>query len=280
MNLSVKRSGKSGFTLIELLVVIAIIAILAAMLLPALAKAKQKAWSVQCMGNNRQLSLAWSMYADDNGDTVPSTIYPNDSVDGRPGWFAGPQTYQTSPNDSINWDENSTVRVNLFWNYAKNPAIYRCPADSRTCTVQVGVNKVTYPVTRSISMNQAFAAYSAWINKNGGHYKLFKKKGAVRLPSQTFVFAEEDPLSINDGAFAVWCDSAFTGNEMIVDYPAVYHGGHSTAFAFADGHAEIHKWLGSTIVHCPKGLPSGGANKSAGDSAQDVNWLTQNTSTQ
>ena len=282
MKVSSKRASPSAFTLIELLVVIAIIAILAAMLLPALTKAKQKAISVQCMGNNKQLALCWIMYADDNRDVVPSTIYLTEP-DGRPGWFPGPQTFQTSPTDPMNWDVETTTKVSLLWDYGKNPAIYQCPGDQRRVSKQVGLNTVLYPVTRSMSMNQAFASKSAWINKNGGNFKLFKKKGQIVLPTQTFVFIEEAPDSINDDAFAVECDSTLAvGNEKIVDYPAIYHGGRSTAFAFSDGHAEIHRWLGSTILKCPPTHSTmfPGIDYVAGDSAQDVDWLAKNTSTQ
>jgi prepilin-type processing-associated H-X9-DG protein len=130
-------------------------------------------------------------------------------------------------------------------------------------------------------MNQAFASSSAWINKNGGHFKLYNKKASIVYTVNTFVFIEEAPMSINDDAFAVECDSALTpGGEKIADFPAVYHSGRSTALAFADGHAEIHRWLGATILNCPPTHWNNGPDTSAGDSAQDVDWLVQNTSTQ
>ena len=237
------------------------------------------------MGNNKQLALAWSVYADDNGDIVPSTIAPTDP-DGRTAWMSGQESYLSGnpnnldPANHSNWDVTTDVMPSLLWNIAKNAAIYRCPADVRQCKIQQGLNIVAYPVVRSMSMNQAFASTSAWINRNGGHFKLFRKKGQIPVPTQTFVFAEEAPASINDDAYAVECDSTLVaGNEKIVDFPAVYHGGRSTTFAFADGHAEIHTWHGSTILHCP--IPhASGSDYAAGDSSADVDWLVQNTSTQ
>ena len=279
------RAENAGFTLIELLVVIAIIAILAAMLLPALTKAKQKAQGISCLNNNKQLALAWIMYAGDNNDGVPSPATAD--PDGRRIWMSGSfvpiNAIQLNPNIPSNWNINIDLITNALWSSAQNPVVYRCPADPRQCTVGktlVAAGGV-YPAVRSMSMSQVFQSPDTWLNKNGGSFKQYKKMSAVRLPSNTFVFIEEAPLSINDDAFGVECDSTLTpGNEQIVDFPAIYHGGKSTTMAFSDGHAEIHTWLGSTILNCPTNHWNDGAQTPAGDSAKDIDWLVQNTSTQ
>jgi prepilin-type N-terminal cleavage/methylation domain-containing protein/prepilin-type processing-associated H-X9-DG protein len=251
------RSGcpaASGFTLIELLVVIAIIAILAALLLPALAKAKTKAQGISCMNNTKQLMLANHMYVLDNSDTYPMAMHggyvptgPNDPV--RP-WVTGWLDWTVSP------DNTNTVYLlspqyavlAQYFGQAKN--IYHCPADMFASPPQRAAGW-TYRC-RSVSGNIYVGKGNAWAPVGGGPSgpnNLTIYKGAAKPsdlttpgPADTWVYMDEHGDSINDaGAFAP--DSATN----IPDAPATYHNG-AAGFAFADGHSEIHKWKGPTML--------------------------------
>ena len=108
-----------GFTLIELLVVIAIIAILAALLLPSLAKAKQKAQGIMCMNNHKQLLLAWRMYVDDNRDTLPfASEDERNPATYASTWVTGTLDY--SPANQSNWNPDKDIKKSPLWPYCGN----------------------------------------------------------------------------------------------------------------------------------------------------------------
>ncbi len=255
----------AAFTLIELLVVIAIIAILAAMLLPALAKAKHKAKGIMCMNNGKQLMLAWRYYAEDNRDFL---LAAEAGMDPRPDWFDGWMDFSPNP---VNWDINVNLVKSPMWAYTdRSKNIFKCPEDM--AAVRVGTE--LRPRIRSISMSQVFG-HGGWLPVP--NWRTYEKLSPIVLPSKTWVFVDEHPDSINDAAFAVQCQGADKqATAMIIDFPASYHNG-ACGFSFADGHSQIHRWRGAKIR--PPAKYNGQLNLvvSAQDSWMDVNWMADNT---
>jgi prepilin-type N-terminal cleavage/methylation domain-containing protein/prepilin-type processing-associated H-X9-DG protein len=243
------RTTRTGFTLIELLVVIAIIAILAAMLLPALGRAKLKAQGIQCMNGNRQLMLAWRMYADDSQELLPY------SKGGPYEWVGGFLDFSASPQ---NWNLDVHIKRGLLWPYCGNNAsIFKCPADRS----EVRVGSELKPRVRSMSMlcwvggrggADGRPAPMAWSDATGP-WQVYRKSTDFNRPgpSDTFVFLDEREDIINDGFFVVDMDGYPAAPVQLVDRPASYHGG-SGGLSFADGHAEIHKWKTTQVLALPK----------------------------
>jgi prepilin-type N-terminal cleavage/methylation domain-containing protein len=150
-----------AFTLIELLVVIAIIAILAAMLLPTLANAKEKASRTFCVNNNKQLALAMIMYADDNLDSMP---WPNWDNAYGPGWLYMPVSGRAP--DPVKSNEWPYIEQGLYWPYLKERKAYNCPLDR---TNDVSWQKRKQRVS-SYVMNGAVCAFGRF--SGGKTYKL------------------------------------------------------------------------------------------------------------
>ena len=225
-----------------------------------MAKAKQKAQGIQCINNNRQLGLAWLMYAHDNGDRVVnnydatfSILKPLDT------WLPNGMTWDNSPMTTnfllLQFGKLGTYTV-------KNYAIFKCPADVEPSAAGRRV--------RSISMNAFVGDRGNGLAINPG-YQQFRKLRDFRNPASVFVFLDEHPDSINDGFF-VFCGNSDPANfSAWSDLPSSLHGAPAVSCSRM-AMLKIKRWLASSTKRNVKKNTSG-LPVTVGSDDRDIRWI-------
>jgi prepilin-type N-terminal cleavage/methylation domain-containing protein/prepilin-type processing-associated H-X9-DG protein len=274
LGLKHRRTGGGGFTLIELLVVIAIIAILAAMLLPALAKAKQKAQQTGCLSNERQLGLGWVMYAGDSNDGIVPCSGGDDTNNE---WAGGVFINEASaPVDTSADSLDTSMLINgLLYPMVKSTAVYRCPSDQKTGNPPAIRGLATSGGrVRSYSINGYMNGRTT--SSTDPLITVNKKMSQIMhpAPANAIVFVCEDKMSLDDGHFGFDANPAVFTWVNFPDFTLSKHNRGCT-FSFADGHIEFHRWIDGSTYH----LTSIGQTDGSTDHA-DISWLKSHLATE
>jgi prepilin-type N-terminal cleavage/methylation domain-containing protein/prepilin-type processing-associated H-X9-DG protein len=255
---NVRLSGayNRGFTLIELLVVIAIIAILAALLLPALSQAKQKAQGMACLTNQKQLVTAWVMYADDNSDLmVGLNTYPLSSIN----WRTSTSCVQVimpanwSPEQKVTYkaqmgySQPGPAIVGPLFKYAPNVAIIHCPADPFFQLSVADPSKLNGPFR--------YDSYSGVVGLDGEgmpNPAIMTRRTQVMHPTDRIIWAEgADARGENVGSWQMKTNGTAAlgySDAIFGDSPAAFHGRTTCSFSYCDGHVAMHRWLDPTTI--------------------------------
>jgi len=266
----IKRPGAGpAFTLIELLVVIAIIAILAALLLPALAKAKDTARRIQCVNNQKQMVLTWAMYSGDNRERL---VLNGGQAVGltQPLWIYGGN--HGDAQTLLNVQYLVGANYALFAPYLRTVEVYKCPADRSLWPV----NGTKVYELRSYAMNCYLGTPAITVQTPlslNSAYKVYLKTAELTAdsPANRFVLIDVNPASICTPGFGVNMTS-----DVFIHYPSTFHRGMGV-LSFADTHVESRKWRDPRTN---KGLPGGAQYIPHNDSSpnnQDLTWIRERT---
>lgn len=259
MKLTQRGTFRIAFTLIELLVTIAIIGIIAGMLLPTLGRAKGKGQRVECLNNVRQLSVAWTVYADERSGLFVNNHGIQETVKRRENWVNNLLDWNYSPD---NTNLNSLRSGELCGFLGEATRVFKCPSDRSKAE--------NGPRIRSYSMNSLVGNPGELTNKFNPHLVQFYRMSDVPKPSETYVFLDEHPDTINDGFFMNrWAEYNW-GN-----VPAGYHDGAAN-LSFVDGHAETHKWVDAETLKPAEKGGTGGVFPAV--ARNDYDWLRDHSS--
>jgi prepilin-type N-terminal cleavage/methylation domain-containing protein/prepilin-type processing-associated H-X9-DG protein len=256
----VRKHRRIGFTLIELLVVIAVIAVLMSILMPALNRAREQGRRAGCLSNLKNLTLAWIMYADDNGDKIVN------GSSGEYGTEATNGTYWVK----LDYDRNMTeftkkqsIMNGALWPYTKTLKVYKCATATRE--VSYTTNSISGPV-RSYSIADSMNCVG-WVSQMNKYVVPIKLRMKVKDPATRTVFLDDGgtcPSAM--GGWTVWATKFSWW-----DPPPVRHG-DGTQFSFADGHADYHKWEDPRTIEFGKRIPLVANNGEIQQDNPDMVW--------
>lgn len=240
-----------GFTLIELLVVVAVIGVLAGLLLPALAKARNAAKTSVCIGNQRQLTLAWHLYVEDQGGRFPWSAvlhYSDGSVPAeelQSVWCRGVMSYSLfdPPSDRTNLALLTAPAPGSLGGYTRNPLIYRCPSDSTPAFPERRRDRSIR--VRSYSMNRNFGFPQERVRDISVIHREADLRRHAGGPAGLSLFWDESEGSIDDTGFG---DPTIHPNEYVLEgVPSTRHRNAGTV-SFVDGHVEVHRWTDPKLI--------------------------------